>query len=174
MMNGRQLSAGILALAGLLLVSAPARADVCGVPQAAPLVAGQHYTAGTITIANDENNLYVQYQTDSPWMMSEAHAMAATTLAGIPQSKSGNPIPGRFSYSATFDPQVSAYTFAIPLSSLTALGNTVYVAAHAVVQAPREAGGSQTAWGYGPDFPGNNWATYIMYSLQPCGGGGNA
>ncbi|MGE3177649.1 MAG: hypothetical protein AB7O32_09275 [Vicinamibacterales bacterium] len=169
-----RLTFGACVALALLVTASPARAEVCGAPMTTPLIAGQHYTSGSIILANDADHLYVQYATVEPWLISEAHAAVASTLAGIPQSRAGNPIPGRFSYSATFDPELSTYTFAIPIAGLFAEGSTVFVAAHAVVQAPREAGGSQTAWGYGPDFPGNNWAMYLQYTLQSCDGGGNS
>ena len=41
---------------------------------------------------------------------------------------------------------------------------------HAIVQAPAGSGGTQTGWGFGPGFPGANWATYIQYTVQSCGG----
>ena len=164
-----QLFCGTILIAFVCAV--PAHAQVCGTPLNTSLVAGQHYYAGTIWISNDNSNIYVQYSTDAPWTISEAHASVAATVAGIPQSKAGNPIPGRFAYSATFDPEVSNYTFVVPRGTF-ASNQTVYVAAHAIVQAPRAEGGSQTGWGYGPDFAGANWATYIAYQVQPCGGGG--
>ena len=165
-----QLFGGMI-LAGLLFAS-PAHAQVCGTPVETQLVAGQYYYAGTVRIFNDSSNIYVQYTTDTPWTISEAHAAVAATLQGLPQTKGGNPIPGRFAYSATFDPEVTSYTFVVPASGVFATNQTVYVAAHAVVQAPRSEGGSQTAWGYGPDFSGANWATYMTYKVQSCGGGG--
>lgn len=171
MVQFRHLSVGLLVAAVSMTSIRPARAETCGTTTSA-LIAGQHYTAGQITIANDETYIYVNYATSAPWLMSEAHAAAAATLAGIPQSKAGNPIPGRFSYSATFDPQVTNYTFSIPLDDLAAETGQVFVAAHAVVQAPKSQGGSQTAWGDGADFPGANWATYFIYTPQVCGGGG--
>lgn len=167
----RHLTVGLLTAGALMTSISPADAETCGTTTS-NLIAGQHYTAGQITIANDETYIYVNYATSSPWLMSEAHAAAATTLAGIPQSKSGNPIPGRFPYSATFDPEVTDYTFSIPLAGLVPETGQVFVAAHAVVQAPKSQGGSQTAWGEGADFPGANWATYIVYTPQVCGGGG--
>jgi len=162
---------GGIFLAGLLIVS-PAQAQVCGTPMSTSLIAGQHYYAGTVWISNDASNIYVQYTTDTPWKMSEAHVAVASTLAGIPQTKAGNPIPGRFAYSATFDPEVAGYTFVIPSAGVFAANQTVYVAAHAIVQAPKSDGGSQTGWGFGPDFAGANWATYMTYQVQSCGGGG--
>ncbi|HEU4691649.1 MAG TPA: hypothetical protein VFS23_24970 [Vicinamibacterales bacterium] len=165
-----QLFGGMI-LAGLLFAS-PVHAQVCGTPMETPLVAGQHYYAGTVRVFNDNSNIYVQYMTDSPWILSEAHAAVAATLQGLPQTKNGNPMPGRFAYSATFDPEVTNYTFVVPSSGVFAANQAVYVAAHAVVQAPRSEGGSQTGWGYGQDFPGANWATYMTYNVQSCGGGG--
>ena len=163
----------VVSLAVAIGVGAAAQAhaqSVCGTATQTTLVAGQHYAAGVITISNDAANIYVKYETYAPWLMSEAHVAVATTLAGIPQTKTGNPIPGRFSYSATFDPEVASYMFTVPLSSL---GNStsLFVAAHAIVQAPQDQGGAQTGWGQGTGFPGSNWAMYVNYAVQSCGGG---
>ena len=161
-----------LAVMGVLTISAvPANAQACGTMTNTPLVAGQNFVAGTIWISNDADNIYIQYLTDSPWVMSDAHAAVASTLAGIPQTQTNNPIPGRFAYSATFDPEVSSYTFVIPLAGSFAVDQTVFIAAHALVQAPKAFGGSQTGWGFGPGFQGSNWATYLTYTIQDCGGG---
>jgi hypothetical protein len=154
----------------VLATTSPAWAQVCGTPQTTTLFAGQTMVAGTVTIYNDASNIYVQYQTTDPWVISDAHAAVAGTLAGIPQTKAGNPIPGRFPYSATFDPELTTYTFGVPTTGVFTAGQSVFIAAHAIVQAPKAYGGSQTGWGYGPDFPGANWATYINYQVQRCGG----
>ena len=158
----------VVALLGAF--ASPARAQVCGTPRSTTLYAGQTMVAGTINIYNDASNVYVQYSLQTPWVMSDAHVAIATSLAGIPQTKTGNPIPGRFPYSATFDPEVTTYTFGIPAGSFLS-GQSIVVAAHAVVHAPKSLGGSQTGWGFGPDFPGSNWATYLGYTVQACGGG---
>jgi hypothetical protein len=163
------LSSGLV-LAVTLLLGAPVQAQTCGTPTVTTLLAGQHIPTGIVTVYNDANYIYVQYTVTTPWVLAEAHVALASTVAGIPQTKKGNPIPGRFPYSATFDPELSTYTFVIPRSGL-ADGQQVVVAAHAVVQAPREFGGSQTGWGQGPTFPGANWAMYIAYQVQPCAGG---
>jgi hypothetical protein len=165
----RQLTWGLAALAVLTVSAAPARAQGCGITTT-DLVAGQNYHAGSITISHDASYIYVQYNTDTPWVMSDAHVAVASTLAGIPQTKAGNPIPGRFAYSATFDPEVTSHTFVVPVPSPST--GTVVIAAHALVQAPKAFGGSQTGWGAGTDFPGSNWATYITYTVESCGGGG--
>jgi hypothetical protein len=170
----RRCVAGLAVAIGLVAASPAPAQSACGTPLQTTLVAGQHYPAGVITISNDDANVYVKYETGAPWLMSEAHVAVATTLAGIPQTKSGNPIPGRFSYSATFDPEVSSYVFTVPLSSLGGPASNLFVAAHAIVQAPKDLGGAQTGWGQGAGFPGSNWAMYVNYAIQSCGGGGNA
>jgi hypothetical protein len=172
MINIRQIALGG-ALAGCVLgIPTLASAQACGTPTQTILVAGQNFDAGSITISNDSSNLYVRYDSIAPWVISDAHVAVASTLAGIPQTKNGNPIPGRFAYSATFDPEVMTYTVAVPMAGAYSVNQTVYVAAHAQVQAPKANGGAQTGWGFGPDFPGNNWATYMTYRIQSCGGGG--
>jgi hypothetical protein len=42
-------------------------------------------------------------------------------------------------------------------------GYELFIAAHAVVTSSQ---GTETAWGDGFDFPGNNWATYFNYTIQ--------
>lgn len=168
-MRIHQLVAGLV-VAGALWIGSPAQAEVCGTPHVTTLFAGQTIPAGTVNVYNDESFIYVQYAMNSPWVLSEAHVGIAGALEGIPQTKKGNPIPGRFPYSATFDPELGTYTFVIPMGSFTP-DQQVVIAAHAVVTAPRELGGTQTGWGFGPEFPGANWATYIGYTVQSCGGG---
>jgi len=149
--------------------SAPAQAQ-CNAPTTVTLYAGRTMNAGTVSVSNDTVNLYVQYSTASPWVLTAAHLAVADSLAGIPQTKTKNPIPGRFPYSATFDPEVTSFTFTIPMSNYNP-GQTLFIAAHAVVLAPFQGsgGGTQTGWGYGPGFPGANWATYFQYTVASCG-----
>jgi hypothetical protein len=151
----------------LVTWAVPAEAQ-CGSPLVTTLFAGQTLDAGRVTVSNDAINIHVRYTLNEPWEMSDAHLALATSLDGIPQTKKGNPIPGHFAYSVVFNPEVTDYTFTIPRGSFLP-GQTLYIAAHAIVQAPASSGGTQTGWGYGPGFPGANWATYIQYTVQPCG-----
>jgi len=168
-MKIRQFVCSLGVIGALVAFAAPASAQVCGTATTTTLFAGQTIVAGTVTVYNDASNIYIKYDTSAPWVISDTHAAVAATLDGIPQTKAGNPIPGRFAYSATFDPEVTTYTFAVPSATVFAAGQVVFVAAHAMLQAPKSAGGSQTGWGFGPDFPGANWATYIKYQVQRCG-----
>ncbi len=164
----KYLAVGLVVLVSLLTSAGRAQAEQCGATTIATLYAGQTIVAGTVNVYNDANNIYVQYLLNSPWVMSDAHVAVASTLDGIPQTKAGNPIPGRFPYSAVFDPELMNYTFVVPIASLP-VGGTLIVAAHAIVHAPKSYGGTQTGWADGQDFPGANWATYIAARVNRCG-----
>ncbi|MFO7675086.1 MAG: hypothetical protein R6X12_02040 [bacterium] len=141
----------------------------CGTPQEVILYAGQHINAGNVTVWNDATNLYVQFNSSGDWVITETHVAVATSLAGIPQ-KNGNPVPGLFPYKEVHDPAVTTYTYTIPLGDWEP-GQELYIAAHASMALLDEYGEviqTETGWGYGPDFPGRNWATYLMYEVQDC------
>lgn len=95
------------------------------------LIAGQNMYAGQVCIWNDGDTLYVEYDLDNGFEMSEAHVYVGSE----PPSK-GN--PGQFPYSEEFDPPVDSYTFEIPLD--WAGKSKIYVATHA-------AAGTETLWG---------------------------
>ncbi len=153
----------MLSIISVLMSTGMAEAE-CDTPVDVPLYGGQVIEVGTVSIWNDETFLYVRYSTAGGWGLSETHLSVADTLDGIPQTKSGNPIPGKFQYKADYDPAVTDYTYAID-SSEWLEGTELFLAAHAVV----ELDGYETAWGNGLDFPGSNWATYFTYILQSCG-----
>ena len=130
--------------------------------QTETLFAGQTHYAGTVTISANEGSICVAYQTDGPWLLTETHLAIADTLAGIPQTKSGNPRPGQFPWSATHNPAVSQFTYCV--SYPYTAGEALYVATHAVVQSNGGGGqGTETGWAGGLDFPGANWATYFTF-----------
>ena len=136
----------------------------CGETMEITLIAGQHIPAGSVIIENDEQYLYVTYQTDGDWLITETHLDVATRPEDLKQTSKGNAIPGRFAYKSEHDPGVTTVTHTIDLSTWPS-GTDLYLAAHSVVVS---TAGSETAWGEGMDFPGNNWAMYFSYSLQPC------
>ncbi len=143
--------ASCLALA--LLASAGAQAQQCSVTSVS-LVAGQHNYAGTVSVARAGSDICVTYASEGGWLISETHLAISSSLEGIPQTGSGNPKPGQFSYATSHRPAVSTFTYCVASPAAT-----VYIAAHAVVQ-----NGSQreTAWAGDLDFPGANWATYFI------------
>lgn len=119
---GRQCCAVAIVLALLPAVGLATTAD---------LIAGQHIDAGDVVVWNDSNTLYVKYVTADGWSLTETHLHVASSLGGIPQTKKGNPIPGKFDHNTEHAPAVTDYLYTIDLDSNT--GDKLYIAAHAVV-----------------------------------------
>ena len=136
--------------------------DVCGEATIATLFAGQHIDVGCVKVWNDEDNLYVKYETKDCWKIDEIHLYVGD-CDNIPQHN-GNPTPGQFPIKDSYRDGTNCATFSIPLSSLC---ECVCIAAHAVVR-DCCTGQEETAWGDGCDFSGANWATYFKYCVQEC------
>lgn len=124
-----------------------------GDPYTTTLLAGQDINAGTISVWNDGDNLYVKYDTAQGWVMTETHIYVGKTDPSELTSA-----PGQFPYSAGHDPAVSEYTYTIPLAEIdsyqlkkngkkwialdstgVAAGEDVYIAAHAVLSGGADA-----------------------------------
>jgi hypothetical protein len=93
------------------------------------LLAGQSTDVGSVTVCNDETNLYVTFTTTGSDYMRETHLAVETSSAAIPQTKKFNPVPGQFEYSTTHSPVVQTFTYTIPKTWDT--GMDLYIAAHA-------------------------------------------
>lgn len=148
---------------GLIPLTAQAQ-TFCGTETETTLLAGQTIPAGSVTVSNDGQDLLVTYHTDGDWLITETHLHVATRPEDLPQTRKGNAIPGRFDYKGAYDDGVTEATHSITLANWPA-GTQLYIAAHCVVVS---TAGSETAWGNGFDFPGNNWAMYFAYTVQPC------
>lgn len=102
--------------------------------QTIDLLADQTTDAGDVQIWSDGANLYVRYETSDGWLLAETHLQVATSLADIPQTKNGNPIPGRFSEGESYDPPQAEDTFTFNLADNGWIAAPVfYIAAHAAV-----------------------------------------
>lgn len=133
-----------------------------------PLIAGQHIYAGTVTVFSTQDGLLVvTYETTGGWTMKETHLEIALNPRDFPQTKTGNPRPGRFDFGGAQTSGTTAIQYVFEWGPAAAPGTTVYVAAHAVVGGSQ---GSETAWSAGTGFSGANWFTYSTY-LRPvdCG-----
>lgn len=108
-------------------------------PFVVELIAGQTMDVGQVKVWNDDDTLYVKYET-AGWCLTETHLHLATSLDGIPQTKKGNPIPGQFDYSTEHSPCVTEYTYEIPLAWDP--DTELFIAAHAA------AGEMETMWVY--------------------------
>ena len=161
----------VLALT-LALLPAPATAQTEGDAHVVDLMAGQHIDVGDVKVWNDETDLYVKFESTGA-CLEETHVAVAESLAGIPQTRTGNPIVGRFPYSDRHGCiQQWKYTIGLKWER----GTKLYIAAHAALggkgsKGAFSTGAGETAWGAGEPFPGNNWAMYFTYDMTtppPC------
>ena len=120
-----------------------------------PLLAGQTSVAGSVNIVNDGTTLFVTYTTINGYTLDQLHLYVGE-FVNAPQTNSGNPVPGHFPFNISFSTPVTTYTFQLPLANYP---DCFIVAAHSVVR----QNGTETAWGSGTQFPGNNWGMYINY-----------
>ena len=143
--------------------------DVCGEETTVRLLAGQTINAGSVVVSNDETNLYVTYLTSGPWSLQETHLAVATSIAGIPKTPTGAPVPGAFSHSTTHAAGVTEFRYTIALADLgVEEADELIIAAHAVVLNAM-TGARETGWGEGARFlQRGNWATYFGYIVQAC------
>ena len=134
-------------------------------PEEVTLIAGQSINAGTVTVYNDANYIYVTYTTANGWLLTQTHLYVGD-CALIPVNNPGNPIPGQFPYSGTHN-NITTYTYQIPISKIPA-GSCGCIAAHAVVvqvNGSNQVINQQTAWGNGTriNMTGGNWGMKFDY-----------
>lgn len=133
------------------------------------LMAGQSTQAGTVTIENDDDYIYVTYTTTNGWVLTKTHLFVGACTA-IPVNNGGNAVPGQFP-NKTNHSNVTSYTYTLPIS---AIGANVCgcVAAHANVKKLSPTGqtiGSETGWGQGDLInTQGNWAMKVPYCPIPC------
>ena len=112
---------------------------VCDPVSTYPLFAGKTWEIGKVLVKNDvAGKICVKFVlTDAAaivggWLITEVHAAVAATPAGIPQTKTGNPIPGKFPINVTIDPGVTETDWYCLDYNWTA-GTPLVIAAHAKV-----------------------------------------
>ncbi len=93
---------------------------------------------GHVSVANDTENLYVEYTIEEPgWGLNETHVYAGT---GPPTTHA----PGQFPYKHDALGGAASDEYIIPLADLgVGSGDTLYIAAHATVCPEGEAGFAQ-------------------------------
>ena len=94
------------------------------------LYAAQYYRAGELVVWKNTTHLFIEYDLDEGYNMSESQLHVNTSLEGIPQNN-GNPPPGQFDYQETHS-LVNEYTYEIPWDPDWD-NLELYIAAHAVV-----------------------------------------
>jgi len=128
------------------------------------LVADQTVVMGEVCVINDVTQLLVRYETHGGWTLYKTHLAVAGSLEDIPQTKKGNPLPGRFPDQAQHDAATTSFLYSVPLAEIGVQpGDEVVIAAHATVVDP--VGEQEGAWCGSEDFEGKNWARFTHYSL---------
>ncbi len=129
------------------------------------LIAGQNIDAGTVTVSNDADFIYVTYTTANGYLLQQTHLYVGNCEA-IPVNKQGNPVPGQFPYKTNHN-NCSTFTYQVPIAAI-GLGKCGCIAAHAALVKLNAAGqviDSQTGWGSGDQInpAGGNWGTKFGY-----------
>ncbi len=158
---------------------------VCDPVTSFDLLAGQTWDIGDVLVKTSADGICVKFVlTDADaiaegWLITEAHVAVGDEEADIPQTKKGNPIPGKFPVNVSIDPGVTETDW-FCLDYGWEEGEPLIIAAHAAIELP-ELGhwegdlwvvdrpyDEETGWGEGPGFIGKNWATYINYEPVVC------
>lgn len=140
--------------------------DVCGMVEYT-LWAGQNIDAGTLTVSNYNETLYVTY-TASQGTFGTLHLWVGSKLEELPVNPQGIPVPGQFPYQFDATGKTS-YTFEISFDELkVGCNNNVYIVAHAEMYLNEGDEDSETA--FGGNLSGNapRWYFYADYTIVCC------
>ncbi len=147
----------------------------CGTPKVVDFFAGQTIDAGSVTIYNDNTNLYVTVYSAFGFQsgIEQIKMWVGADLTNMPQNNNGIPEPGQFPYKITTDGGTT-YTFTIPLNDLSLVnncGDLIYVVVHGDVLVSDGNGGTQGETAFGGDTPGvgNRWWYYTTFTIACCG-----
>ena len=154
-----------------------------GSPDQRRLLAAGATVVGTVTVTNDEHQACVTYELsedarDAGWLLTKTNLFLAgdddfpLTRANprMGEPYYANPQTGRFPY-GDYDPAgATRTTTCVSLTHLAvALGDDVYVAAHATIAREREPGSwsNEDAWAEGERFnQRGNWGMWFTFVLE--------
>lgn len=147
----------------------------CGTPKTVDLFAGQYIDVGSVTIYNDQNNLYVTVYSQYGYQNTteQIKMWVGADLSLMPRNSQGNPVAGQFPYKITTTGGTT-YTLTIPLNELSLVnkcGDTINVVVHADVYARNSSGELTAETAFGGDLGGDTgtrWWYYTKYVIQCC------
>lgn len=142
-----------------------------------PLIAGQQYEAGMVTIHNNNGGLLIDVQTANGWRMTALHVHAGWADNPVPMVR-GNPVPGKFNFKyeyeepATGEPvwldfveDLQGFRWGQPYEAQ----RERYIAVHADVVLVDEYGNvvaEEGAWAQGGiAFEGGQWGWWLKYMM---------
>jgi hypothetical protein len=136
--------------------------------KATDLIAGKNSDVGDVYVCEDWPTMTVTYDVSgTSWCLTETKLHVAASADGIPQTKKGNPKPGRFDYRGNHSCDQTA-NFEIDLPSIGVdldVDPTVAIAAQAVVE--DRSGRQEGAWGGGQRFVERGpSATFFSYTIN--------
>lgn len=150
--------------------------NYCGDPLVLDLVAGKTEVVGTVTIGNDDENIFVTFDVTGGWLLANTKVFLGTSASQIPVTKTGNPVRGKFTQDITHYPYVTTFTHVFPIGNFVP-GDLLVIAAHSTVIMLEEIEDqlvivrSETAWGKGENtFSGKAWGWWATYTVQECPG----
>lgn len=163
------------ALTVSLAACGPDDHEPLGQPWTAPIVTSDSTRAGTLTIFNSTDGLFVTADAAPGWELAGARLAVTTSVDQLPKTKSGNANLSRFLLRRTCRKAAVEIQFALPL--LVDPGTPLYISLRAdvqPVQGPPDADGGhdcdehrmQAGWPVGTPFGGSDGATYVTYTVQ--------
>jgi hypothetical protein len=148
---------------------------ICGDPVVYNLIDHSKTVLGTISISNDETNLFVTFNITSPdFKLAKAalvigtlaHVQAGTNTIGWPKLGQGPISPD---FTQTSKPEVTSYTFTIPLSNYE---DCFYISAYGklVKRDPttNKVVASDFVFIESQTLTSKCWSTYVNYCKQDC------
>lgn len=150
----------------------------CGEAMDFTLWAGQTINAGTLTVYNDKDNLYLTFNSTEGYqdVTENIKVWAGTDLLNLPVNSQGVPVNGDFPYKLTVASGEKIATMTIPLAGIVDYDETVcgkqiiHVVAHVDIKAPDGNGGYTEETAYAGDIPGETprWWFRLEYTPQCC------
>jgi len=141
-------------------------AETCGEIKITPIFDAQNQEAGLVKISNDDENLYIEIETNENWKFLMANLYIGS-YENIPLSSSGEPNTRSFPIQVRFTALLSYVVFSIPLENF----NDEFVVAPMIYGFKYNNGtlvSRQYIWG-GDNLIGNSQiARYSNYSVQSC------
>jgi hypothetical protein len=145
----------------------PPPPTICGEAEVFTLWGGKTINVGTVTVSNDEENLYVTYDTTGDWYLKEVH------LYVLDYEPTERLTPGQAPYKSGDISYATSYTFVVPLAGfdVTCDETVLWLQAHAAVVkiVDGEVVEGETAYGGDITKPKKgSWYGNIKYTVQCC------
>ncbi|AEH50595.1 hypothetical protein [Pseudothermotoga thermarum] len=110
------------------------------------ILAGQNINIGTVMVWNDTARIYIKFELTNGWLANQSHL---NFLQNEPDD-SYNPVPGQFPFKTNHSPNVTTYTYQIPLAEVQSKcsfspqqGEPIYILLHLSVKKGNQ---NETAW----------------------------